>query len=124
MFFMGWGDVKPPKPPPLGAWEVISYGRDYHAWILRCGPMFWGHITQAKGEYFSTLNGQATGVSDKLERAQDAVERAIIARVREMLPAYRVIYGRVMHRDGRPPDDPPPGGAALRLVPGQKRNAG
>lgn len=120
MFYMGWSDVKPPPPPPLGAWEAISYGSDYHAWTLRCGSMFWGHIVQARG-YRATLNGTEVGVHDKLADAQDAVERAIIARVREMLAAYRVVYGRVMHRDGRPPDDPSPGGAQLRLVQGARK---
>src|SRR6478735_7155863 len=122
---MGWSNAPPPKPPPLGKWEAVSYGADYHAWTLRCGAMFWGHVIQARG-YRATLNGNDAGLHEKLDDAKDAVERAIICCVREMLPAYRVIYGRVMHRDGKPPDDPPPSGAGLRVVQGEgkKRKAG
>ena len=117
MFFMGWSQIPPPKPPVLGAWEAYDYGIDYHGWVLKCGPLFHGHIHLAGGNYYSQLNGRAMPERKSLAEAQDAIERAIIARVREMLPAYRIIYGRVMHRDGKPPDDPPPAGAPkLRAV--------
>ena len=117
MFFMGWNQIPPPKPPPLGEWEAFSYGRDYHAWTLRCGGMFWAHIHLGGGIYYPQLNGSALDLAKSIDDAKDAVERAIIARVREMLPAYRVVYGRVMHRDGKPPDEPPPvGPPQLRTV--------
>ncbi|HZQ40182.1 MAG TPA: hypothetical protein VFA87_05300 [Rhizomicrobium sp.] len=117
MFFMGWNGYPPPKPPPLGEWETYDCGSDYHGWTLKCGTLFYGQIHLAGGSYFVQLNGRALDSAKSLDEAKDAVERAIIARVRAMLPAYRVVYGRVMHRDGKPPDEPPPvGPPQLRAV--------
>lgn len=114
---MGWSHIPPPKPPPLGEWEAFDCGMDYHGWLLRCGSLFVGHIRLAGGEYYVSFNGKALGPRKSLNEAKDMVERLIIARVREMLPGYRIIYARVMRRDGKPPDDPPPSGAPqLRTV--------
>ena len=115
---MGWSDVRPPKKPPLGEWEAYSSGEQYRGWLLRCGALFISHIRLSNCRYYVWFNGEALGPRDTLDEAQGLAERAIVERVREMLPGYRVIHARVMRRDGVREEETGSGAPPFRVVPG------
>lgn len=94
---MGWSQVKPPPAPPPGKWERWSYGKDIQGWALKCGPMFWADIRKVgeHGNYYAMLNSDPLGNDPDPKVLMVQIEREIVRRVREMLPAYRVIFARI-----------------------------
>jgi hypothetical protein len=95
---MGWqNDFKPPPPKP-GAWERWSYGHDVEGWSLRCGPMFFADVRKvgAAGEYYATLNSDILGNDPDPQKLMRAVDREIVRRVRELIPAYKVLRARTV----------------------------
>ena len=77
--------------------------------MLEAGPLFHVHITSTGGNYCTSFNNGTLPVVSKLDTAKLAAEREIIKRVREMLPAYRIIFERqekrpeIVSRDQRAP---------------------
>ena len=87
-----------PEPQP-GEWVRYDYGKDRRGWYLDCGPMFHADVDLNAGEYTLTLNMHPLAKNSDPEVLKRTAEGHIIARVRKMLPAYRVIYGRAMTGD-------------------------
>jgi hypothetical protein len=83
-----------PDPSP-GQWVRYDYGVNSRGWHLDCGPMFHADIGQGRDGYLLTLNLHPISQGGDVEELKRIAERHIVARVRKMLPAYKVIYGRV-----------------------------
>lgn len=83
-----------PEPAP-GQWVPYDYGKDIRGWHLTCGPMFHADIGTGQSGYLLTLNLHPLCQGPDVEELKRIAERHIVARVRKMIPAYRVIYGRV-----------------------------
>lgn len=94
--FMAWNTPSPPTPP--GDWQEYSAGMDYRGWTLDCGKLFHVHITAKGGSFYTDFNAGALPVVKNLQVAQQAAEREIVRRVREMLPAYRAVFARLERR--------------------------
>src|SRR5579864_348237 len=92
-----------PEPEP-GQWVRYDYGMSSRGWHLDCGPMFHADIGQGREGYLLTLNLHPISQGGDVEELKRIAERHIVARVRKMLPAYKVIRGRVAEltadRDG------------------------
>lgn len=95
-----WGNKRPEEPGVWKAWECAGV----LGWTLKCLPVFQAEIRYEAypKAYFLCINDVAMGQSKELEPLQDRAEREMIARVRGMLPAYRVIHERIMKRQGTP----------------------
>jgi len=85
----------PKYPEPKdGEWISYDYGMNSRGWYLDCGPMFHADVRAMGGEYALSLNMHPIARNGDLEAIKRTAERHIIARVRKMLPAYRVIFVR------------------------------
>ena len=91
---MGWNDVKCTPPPP-GEWTAYSYGKDIRGWHLDCGGMFHADIGPGSNGYVVTLNMHPLGGGWDVDELKRVAERAIVQRIRHMLPAYKTIHARV-----------------------------
>ena len=94
---MGCQSEFKPSPPKPGAWEKWSYGHDIQGWSLRCGPMFFADVRRvgATGNYYATLNSDVLGNDADPQKLMRLVDGEIVRRVRELVPAYRVVHARV-----------------------------
>lgn len=99
---MGWqsSSVSPP-PPKQGVWEHWTYGKDIQGWSLRCGPMFFADIRRIGdyGNYYATLNSDVLGNDPNPQTLMKKVDREIIRRMREAIPAYKILHARVIGRN-------------------------
>jgi len=71
---MGWKDIPPRNRRRQASGRRSSYGKDYRGWTLTCGPAFFVHMHQDRGNYYTTLNGAALGVMNDLGKAKGAAE--------------------------------------------------
>ena len=99
MVLMAWND--PPPPPKHGVWEHWTYG-PVDGWTLRCGPMFAGDVRRVGevGPYYSILNAEPMGVGPDAEKLKEHIDEEIVRRVREMLPAYKLLRERIIEGTG------------------------
>lgn len=90
-----------PDREPLGEWVAWDTA-GVKGWTLKCLPVFKAEIRYVphRKVYMLEINGVAMGESKNLEAVQDRAEREMIARVRKMLGAYKVIHARAMGRQG------------------------
>jgi len=89
---MTWDPKQPPRP--IGEWYEYSAGTDYRGYTLDCGRLFHVHIVSKGGRYDISFNGASLSDAKSLRAARFAAEAKIVAQVREMLPAYRIIFAR------------------------------
>lgn len=84
------------KPGEWHAWDTAGI----KGWTLKCLPVFKAEIRYVKHRrvYMLDLNDVAMGEHKDLAPLQVRAEREMIARVRGMLPAYRVIHARAAAR--------------------------
>ncbi len=81
-------------PPTPGEWVAYSYGKDIRGWHLYCGGMFHADIGPGPKGYLVTLNMHPSGDRRDADELKHLAERAIVDRIRHMLPAYKVIHVR------------------------------
>jgi hypothetical protein len=89
-----WLADLPPAAPP-GEWERWDYGKDLRGWSLTCGPMFHADVSATARGLTAFLNMQPIAHGQDLEALKRLAELEIVARVRRMLPVYRIIHARV-----------------------------
>jgi hypothetical protein len=65
-------------------------------WSLRCWPVFDAQVRYEKHlkTFALDINGVHLARGDILDGIQRAAEQEIVRRIRDMLPAYRVIHAR------------------------------
>jgi hypothetical protein len=97
---VGWDAVTTKQPPP-GAWVEYRYGADVRGWHLGCGGTFYADIGQCAKGYSVTLNMHVLTTGQNANDLKRVAERAIVDRVRNMLPAYKVIHARVKNGDDK-----------------------
>jgi hypothetical protein len=92
---MGWEDRRVArKAPSPGEWVAYNYGKGIRGWHLECGGMFHADIWLGAKGYLVTLNMHPLGSGRDVDALKKIAERAIAERVRNMLPAYKVIHQR------------------------------